>query len=44
MFLAVDIGNSAIKFGIFDVDTLLSKSSIPAKRDYTNDEILAAAD
>ena len=42
MFLAVDIGNTAIKFGIFDGDTLLSKSSIPAKRDYTNDEILAA--
>ena len=42
MFLAVDIGNSAIKFAIFDGDTLLSKASIPAKRDYTNDEILAA--
>ena len=44
MFLAVDIGNSAIKFGIFDGDTLLSRSIIPAKRDYTNDEILAAVD
>jgi type III pantothenate kinase len=42
MLLAVDIGNTSIKFGIFDGDTLLSKSSIPAKRDYTNDEILAA--
>jgi type III pantothenate kinase len=44
MLLAVDIGNSAIKFGIFDGDILLSKSSIPAKRDYTNYEILAAVD
>ena len=42
MFLAVDIGNSVIKFGIFDGDTLLSKSSIPTKVDYANDEILAA--
>jgi len=40
--LAVDIGNSAIKFGIFDRGTLLTKFTIPAKRDYTNDEILAA--
>ncbi|MEP7075231.1 MAG: type III pantothenate kinase [Acidobacteriota bacterium] len=44
MLLAVDIGNSAIKFGIFDGDTLLSRSMIPAKRDYTNDAILAAVD
>jgi type III pantothenate kinase len=42
MLLAVDIGNSAIKFGIFDGDTLLSRSSIPAKRDYSNDDVLEA--
>jgi pantothenate kinase type III len=42
MFLAVDIVNSAIKFGIFDGDTLLSRSSIPAIRDYTNEAVLDA--
>lgn len=44
MFLAVDIGNTAIKFGIFDGDHLLSRSSIPAKRNYTNEEIIAVVD
>jgi len=39
MLLAIDIGNSCIKFGIFDGDTLLSKFSIPTKRDLTVDDI-----
>jgi type III pantothenate kinase len=42
MFLAIDIGNTAIKFGIFDGETLLSKSAIPTKKDYTNEDILLA--
>lgn len=42
MLLAVDIGNTSIKFGIFDNDTLLAKFSIPALRDYSNEDILAA--
>jgi len=32
MLLAVDIGNSNIKFGIFDGDTLLSKFQIPTSK------------
>lgn len=39
MLLAVDIGNSAIKFGLFDGDTLTSRFSIPTKRDATVDDI-----
>ncbi len=39
MLLAVDIGNSAIKFGLFEGDTLTSKFSIPTKRNATSDEI-----
>ncbi|HKP68974.1 MAG TPA: type III pantothenate kinase [Pyrinomonadaceae bacterium] len=42
MLLAVDIGNSAIKFGLFEGDTLTSKFSIPTKRDATSDEIRLA--
>jgi type III pantothenate kinase len=42
MFLAIDIGNTATKFGIFDGETLLSKSAIPTKKDYTNEQILLA--
>lgn len=42
MLLTVDIGNSAIKFGIFDGNILLARSAVPTKRDYSNDEILAA--
>jgi len=42
MLLAVDIGNTLIKFGIFDSNTLLTKFSIPSLRDYTNEDILAA--
>lgn len=39
MFLAIDIGNSSIKFGVFDGETLASKFSVPTNRDYTADEI-----
>jgi len=35
MLLCVDIGNSSIKFGVFDQDKLTTKFSIPTKRDYT---------
>ena len=42
MLLAVDIGNSAIKFGLFDGETLTSKFSIPTKRNATPDEIKLA--
>ena len=39
MLLAVDIGNSSIKFGSFDGDRLSSKISLPTKRKYTPTEI-----
>ena len=39
MILAIDIGNSAIKFGLFDGEKLASKFSIPTKRNATADEI-----
>lgn len=39
MLLAVDIGNTSTKFGLFDGDELTSKFSIPTKRDATADEI-----
>jgi type III pantothenate kinase len=42
MLLAVDIGNSAIKFGLFEGETLTSKFSIPTKRNSTPDEIKLA--
>lgn len=42
MLLAVDIGNSAIKFGLFEGEKLTSKFSIPTKRDTTADEIRLA--
>lgn len=44
MFLAVDIGNSSIKFGLFDGDDIVSKFSIPTKRHNTSDEIALAVD
>ncbi|PYS97944.1 MAG: pantothenate kinase [Acidobacteria bacterium] len=44
MLLAVDIGNSAIKFGLFEGETLTSKFSIPTKRGATSDEIKLAVD
>jgi type III pantothenate kinase len=39
MLLAIDIGNSAIKFGVFDGEKLTSSFSIPTKRDNTADEL-----
>ncbi|MEO7675023.1 MAG: type III pantothenate kinase [Pyrinomonadaceae bacterium] len=39
MLLAIDIGNSSIKFGIFDGDSLVDKFLIQTKRDYTVDEL-----
>lgn len=39
MLLAIDIGNSSIKFGVFDGETLASKSAVPTHRDYTADEL-----
>ena len=42
MLLVVDIGNTLIKFGIFDSNTLLTKFSIPSLRNYSNEDILAA--
>lgn len=40
MLLAIDIGNSSIKFGIFDGESLFHKFSIQTKRDYTVEELL----
>jgi type III pantothenate kinase len=40
MLLAIDIGNSSTKFGIFDGDELFHKFSIQTKRDYTVEELL----
>lgn len=42
MLLAVDIGNSSIKFGQVDGETLTSKFSIPTQRDATAETIKAA--
>ena len=39
MLLAIDVGNSFIKFGIFDRAELVSRFSIPTVREYTADEI-----
>jgi type III pantothenate kinase len=39
MLLAIDIGNSAIKFGVFDGETLVSKFSIPTDRECTPDDL-----
>jgi type III pantothenate kinase len=44
MLLAVDIGNSAIKFGLFEGEVLTSKFSIPTKRNAAIDEISLAVD
>jgi len=35
MILAIDIGNSSTKFGVFDRDKLVSKLSIPTNKDAT---------
>lgn len=42
MLLAVDIGNTSIKFGLFEGDTLTSKFSVPTNRDETPDELRLA--
>jgi len=39
MLLAVDIGNTSIKFGLFEGEKLTSKFSVPTQRDATPDEI-----
>jgi type III pantothenate kinase len=44
MLLAIDIGNSAIKFGVFDGEVLRSKFSVPTDREYTADALALAAD
>lgn len=40
MLLAIDIGNTAIKFGIFESSTLVDKFSIPTYPDYSVNELL----
>jgi len=39
MLLAIDIGNSAIKFGVFDGKNLVSRFTIPTERSQTADEL-----
>jgi type III pantothenate kinase len=39
MLLAIDIGNSSIKFGVFDGENLTTKFSIPTDRNYSASEI-----
>ena len=41
MLFTLDIGNTAMKFGVFDGDTLASKFVIPTRRDYTDAELAA---
>ena len=41
MFLAIDIGNSTVKFGVFDQSKLVNKFLIPTVRNQTCDEILS---
>jgi len=40
MLLAIDIGNSSIKFAIFDGSSLFHKFTIQTKRDYTAEELM----
>lgn len=40
MLLAIDIGNSSIKFGIFDADSLVDKLQTQTKRDDTVEKLL----
>ncbi|MFN0277968.1 MAG: type III pantothenate kinase [Pyrinomonadaceae bacterium] len=42
MLLAVDIGNTSTKFGIFDGESLISKFSIPTDPDSTKDDLISA--
>ncbi len=39
MLLAIDIGNSTVKFGVFDGENLVDKFTIPTVRNQTADEI-----
>ncbi len=39
MLLAIDIGNSQIKFGVFDGEQLIDKFSIATRRDYSAEEL-----
>ncbi len=39
MLLAIDIGNSYTKFGIFESSSLVDKFAVPTMRDYTVDEL-----
>jgi type III pantothenate kinase len=39
MLLAIDIGNSLIKFGVFDGEQLIDKFSIATRRDYSVEEL-----
>ena len=39
MILAIDIGNSSVKFGVFDRETLISRFSIPTVRRNSPEEI-----
>lgn len=41
MLLAIDIGNSRTKFGVFDAEKLISKFAIPTEREQTADEIFS---
>ncbi|MEP7211434.1 MAG: type III pantothenate kinase [Acidobacteriota bacterium] len=43
MLLAIDIGNSAIKFGVFDGEILRSKFSVPTDREFTAEALAQAA-
>lgn len=42
MLLAVDIGNSRTKFGVFDGESLISKLSIPTIADISSDALIKA--
>jgi|SRR5436190_17735765 len=44
MLLAVDIGNSNIKFGIFDGEQLLTKKSLPTQTELTSDTLTSLID
>ena len=42
MLLTIDIGNTALKFGVFDGDDLLSKFFVPTHREYSDDDLRRA--
>jgi len=39
MILAIDIGNSTTKFGVFDNEKLITRFTLPTNRNQTSDEI-----